>query len=197
MRRRKLISFVSLRADKEMAEIARDDVNEHLIATKLMLGRYCIMMLINESSNYYNRSYKFELNREDYAARRGRKRKREREVIRSIDVRNSSRGFVRSCCPPPSSSITLAGYSRKENKYRVAFGLYGHTRESFPDSRYRKLRLSTPPRRHASVVFFLTPARWNPLTGFGVNHKKQCEVIAALDLFVCARKLSLLFAIEP
>lgn len=58
MRRRKLISFVSLRADKEMAEIARDDVNEHLIAVKLMLGRYCIMPLINESSNYYNRNYK-------------------------------------------------------------------------------------------------------------------------------------------
>jgi len=79
MRRRKLISFVSLRADKEMAKIAQDDVNEHLIATKLMLGRYCIMTLINESSNYYNRSYKFELNREDYAARREREREKGKE----------------------------------------------------------------------------------------------------------------------
>lgn len=58
MHRRKLISFVSLRADKKVAGIAWDGVNEHLIAAKLMLGRYRTMPLINESSNYYNRSYK-------------------------------------------------------------------------------------------------------------------------------------------
>jgi len=79
MHRCKLISFVSLCADKKVAEIAWDGVNEHLIAAKLMLGRYRTMPLINESSNYYNRSYKlnFESRELCYTTRKeGEKEKR-------------------------------------------------------------------------------------------------------------------------
>jgi len=97
------------------------------------------------------------LNRENYAIQRAKKEKKRKELVRSSLL-----------------------WRKKINKSHC---LYDHTRESFSDSRYRKLRLSTPPRRHAFVVFFLTWARWNLLTGFGVNHKKRRESIAAVSLF--------------
>lgn len=51
-------SFCS-RVDREMILIARDDANEHLIAVKLTPAKYSIYsLLINESSGYYNGSYK-------------------------------------------------------------------------------------------------------------------------------------------
>lgn len=97
MRRHKLISLVSHR-DKEMAKITRDDVNEHLIAVKLTLGRYCIMPLINESSNYYNRSCKLNwtagiMQRDE---EKGKRRKRNDTIDRcSVQLWG---GPVRSCC---------------------------------------------------------------------------------------------------